>query len=119
MERMESGGRLSQAVTHLGVAYLAGQVAAPGEPIEAQTRNVLKRIDELLARCGSDRSRMLMATIWLADMGDFDAMNAIWDAWIGGSGAPARATVEAKLAAAGYKVEIAVIAACGTDTRQA
>lgn len=116
MQRIESGGRLSQAVTHRGAAYLAGQVAAPGEPIEAQTRAVLRRIDDLLARCGSDRSRMLMATIWLADMSDYDAMNAVWDAWIDGAGAPARATVEAKLAAPGYKIEIAVIAACGADT---
>ena len=109
--RIQSGPRMSQAVIHRGVAYLAGQVGAPGEDIAAQTRAVLDSIDDLLTAAGTDRSRLLHATIWLADMADFDAMNLVWEKWIGGADAPARATGEVRLAAPEYKVEIIVSAA--------
>jgi len=111
VQRIDSGPRMSQAVIHGNTVYLAGQVAAPGESVTAQTGAVLAQIDALLARTGSDRSKLLSATIWLADMADFAEMNAVWDAWIGGENAPARATGEARLAAPGYKVEIIVVAA--------
>jgi enamine deaminase RidA (YjgF/YER057c/UK114 family) len=111
IERIGSGPRMSQAVVHGDTVYLAGQVGAPGENVTAQTRAVLASIEALLAQAGSDKSRILSATIWLADMADFGEMNAVWDAWVDGRDAPARATGEAKLAAPDYKVEIIVIAA--------
>ena len=109
--RIDQGARMSQAVVHGDTIYLAGQVGAPGESVTAQTKAVLANIDDLLARAGSDRRHLLSATIWLADMADFAEMNAVWDAWIAGGDAPARATGEAKLATPDYKVEIIVIAA--------
>jgi enamine deaminase RidA (YjgF/YER057c/UK114 family) len=109
--RIARGPRMSQAVIHGETIYLSGQVGAPGEIVTAQTRAVLAQIETLLAECGSDKDHILMATIWLADMGDFAEMNLVWDAWIGDVEAPARATGEAKLATADYKVEIIIIAA--------
>ncbi|MCW6537552.1 RidA family protein [Sphingomonas lycopersici] len=111
IERIESGARMSQAVIHGDTIYLAGQVGAPGESVTAQTTAVLAEIDDLLARCGSDRSHILSATIWLADMSDFAEMNKVWDAWVAPGAAPARATGEAKLATPDYRVEIIVVAA--------
>ncbi|MBN9506341.1 MAG: RidA family protein [Altererythrobacter sp.] len=111
IQRLHSGPRMSQAVIHGGIVYLAGQVGAPGEDAEAQTRAVLASVDSLLAEAGTDRSRILQATIWLADMADFAVMNEVWEEWIGGANAPARATGEVKLATPDYKVEIIVTAA--------
>lgn len=112
IERLKSGPRMSQAVIHNGIVYLAGQVGAPGEDAETQTRAVLASIDNLLGEAGTDRSRILQATIWLADIAaDFDALNHVWEEWIGGNNAPARATGEARLATPAYKVEIIVTAA--------
>jgi enamine deaminase RidA (YjgF/YER057c/UK114 family) len=113
IERKHTGARMSQIVIHGDTVYLAGQVAekAPGAPAGAQTEAILKRIDELLAEAGSDKTKMLSATIWLADMRDFDAMNEVWDAWVPEGHAPGRACVEAKLAFTKYTVEIRVIAA--------
>lgn len=111
IERLHSGPRMSQAVIHNGIVYLAGQIGAPGEDAQAQTQAVLASIDNLLAEAGTDRSRLLQATIWLADMADFAAMNEVWEEWIGGVSAPARATGEVRLAAPEYKVEIIVTAA--------
>ena len=111
IERIESGPRMSQAVIHGNTVYLAGQVGAPGQSVTVQTQAVLKQIERLLAAAGSDKSKILTATIWLADMADFGEMNAVWDAWVGGKDAPARATGEAKLATPAYKVEIIVVAA--------
>jgi enamine deaminase RidA (YjgF/YER057c/UK114 family) len=102
---------MSQAVLHGDTVYLAGQVGAPGENLTAQTRAILAGIEALLKEAGSAKSHILNATIWLADMADFDEMNAVWDAWLGGQDAPARATGEAKLANPDYKVEIIVTAA--------
>lgn len=111
IQRIRSGQRMSQAVVHGETIYLAGQVGAPGRSVTEQTREILASIEELLAECGSDKSKLLSATIWLADMSDFGEMNAVWDAWVGGRDAPARATGEARLATPDYKVEIIVIAA--------
>lgn len=109
--RIDQGPRMSQAVVHGDTIYLAGQVGAPGESVTEQTKAVLAQIEALLAQTGSDKDHLLMATIWLADMADFAEMNAVWDPWIAGHGAPARAAGEAKLAAPDYKVEIIIIAA--------
>ncbi|WCT73475.1 RidA family protein [Sphingomonas naphthae] len=109
--RIDTGPRMSQAVIHNDTIYLAGQVGAPGESVSKQTRAVLAEIDDLLAQTGSDRDHLLSAQIWLADMADFAEMNAEWDAWIAGHGAPTRATGEAKLATPDYRVEIIIVAA--------
>lgn len=111
IERLHSGPRMSQAVIHNGLVYLAGQIGAPGEDTAAQTNAVLDKIDTLLAEAGTAKSHILTATIWLADIEDFGAMNAVWDQWIGGANAPARATGEVKLATPDYRVEIIVTAA--------
>ncbi|GBQ31228.1 RidA family protein [Gluconacetobacter azotocaptans] len=111
--RIQSGPRMSQAVIHGDTIYLAGQVAldAPGQPVAAQTADILARIDTLLAEAGSDKTKLLTATIWLADMTDFDEMNAIWDAWVIPGATPARACVESRLAAPQFTVEIGIVAA--------
>jgi enamine deaminase RidA (YjgF/YER057c/UK114 family) len=113
IRRIEPGPRMSQAVVHGGIAYLAGQVGAPGASVAEQTRAGLAQVDRLLAEAGSDKSRILSATIWLADIGTFAEMNSVWEAWIDPANPPARATGESKLAASEYKVEIIVTAACG------
>jgi enamine deaminase RidA (YjgF/YER057c/UK114 family) len=114
IKRLHPGPRMSQVVIHNGVAYLAGQVAKdPEKDLTDQTRQVLATIDSLLAEAGSDKSRILSATIYLADMGNFAAMNAVWDAWVPAGSTPARATVEASLATPKYQVEIMVTAAAG------
>jgi enamine deaminase RidA (YjgF/YER057c/UK114 family) len=104
---------MSQAVIHSDVVYLAGQVALDnaGKPVADQTRGILGRIDALLEQAGTDKSKLLSATIWLADISTFAEMNAVWDAWVDPANTPARATVEARLAAPEYTVEIAVTAA--------
>jgi enamine deaminase RidA (YjgF/YER057c/UK114 family) len=113
IERIEPGPRMSQAVVHNGVVFLAGQVAQgrPGASVAEQTRDILARIDALLAAAGTDKTKLLTANIWLADIKTFDEMNGVWDKWVAPGAAPARATVEAKLAAPHYTVEIAVTAA--------
>lgn len=113
IERFETGPRMSQAVVFGGFAFLAGQVAvdAPGASVTEQTKNILDRIDTLLERIGSDRSKILSATIWLSDISAFSHMNAVWDAWVPEGHAPARATVEARLADPQFAVEIAIVAA--------
>lgn len=111
--RIGVGPRMSQAVAHGQTVYLAGQVAnnTAGDSVEAQTREILETIDSLLAEAGSDKTKILSATIYLVDMATFPEMNKVWDTWVVQGHTPARATVEAKLAAPPYKVEIAVIAA--------
>ncbi len=114
IERRHVGKRLSELVIHrgAGLAYLAGQVASdPSADITSQTRQVLAQIDSLLAEAGSDKSRILSATIYLPDMTDFGSMNAVWESWVVAGQTPARATVQAKLAAPEYRVEIQVVAA--------
>ncbi|AXC51262.1 RidA family protein [Paracoccus suum] len=111
IKRFETSARMSMAVVHNGVAYLAGQVGEPTKDISGQTQDCLDRVEALLAQVGTDKSRILSAQIWLADMADFAAMNAVWDAWVPRGSAPARATGEAKLATPDYKVEVIVTAA--------
>lgn len=112
IQRIDAGQRMSEASIHNGIVYLAGQVAEDASAgIEEQTRQVLAAIDDLLARAGSNKARILRAQIFLADINDFAGMNAAWDAWVPAGHAPARATVEAKLAKPAWKVEIVVTAA--------
>ena len=109
--RIDAGKRMSEASIHGGIAYLAGQIPlTAGADIETQTREVLSEIDELLAKCGSDKTKILRAQIYLADIADFDGMNRAWDSWVVSGNAPSRATVEAKLANPDWKVEIVVTA---------
>ena len=114
VERLQPGPRMSQAVIHNKTVYLAGQIAsgAPAAGVGEQTRDILQRIDGLLAQAKSDKSRILSATIWLVDMASFAEMNRVWDAWVIAGSAPARATVVSpQLASSDFKVEIAIIAA--------
>ena len=111
IKRIDKGPRMSGAVVHNDTVYLSGQVGTPGSSVADQTREVLFEIDRLLAAAGTDKSRLLSATIWLADIADFAEMNRVWDAWVSKGHAPARATGESRLAAPGYKVEIIVTAA--------
>ncbi|NIX75566.1 RidA family protein [Microvirga terricola] len=113
IQRIKPGPRMSGAVVHGNTVYLAGQVAnaTAGKSVGEQTQEILSIIDGLLAEAGTDKTKILMTNIWLTDMATFQEMNAVWDSWVAQGNAPARATVEAKLAAPQYKVEIAVIAA--------
>jgi enamine deaminase RidA (YjgF/YER057c/UK114 family) len=112
IQRINPGKRLSDAVVHGSTIYLAGQVASdPGVDIRAQARDILAQIDRLLGGLGSSKNRLLSATIYLADMADFAAMNEVWDAWVPQGDLPARATVQAKLAKPEYRIEIQAIAA--------
>ena len=112
IQRLHVGKRMSEAAIHNGVVYLAGQVAAdPAQDITSQTRQVLDAVDRLLGEAGSDKTRILQATIFLKDIADFPAMNAVWDAWVPQGQTPPRATVQATLATPQYLVEVKVIAA--------
>lgn len=112
LRRLHVSGRLSEAAIHNGVVYLAGQVPDDdSKDIRGQTAEVLGMVDRLLAEAGSDKSRMLNVQIFLADLADFAGMNAVWDAWVPTGNAPPRATVQARLAHPGWKIEIVVTAA--------
>ena len=111
IERHDAGPRMSQAVVHNGTVYLAGQVSKNPDGVQAQTRDILARIDELLARAGTDKSKLLSATIWLTDISTWSSMNEVWDAWVDQANPPVRAAIEAALAGPEYKVEIMVVAA--------
>ena len=112
IRRLHVGPRMSQAVVHGNTVFLAGQVADnPVPSVEEQTRQVLARIDSLLQEAGTDKSKILSANIWLADIGRFAEMNSVWDAWVSPGNTPARATVQAALATPAYLVEIMVVAA--------
>lgn len=112
IERLDTSQRMSQVVICNGLVWLAGQVADDAtQDITGQTRQVLAAIDALLARAGSSKERLIAAQIFLVDMAEFAAMNAVWDEWIAAAGKPARATVQAKLARPLYKIEIVVTAA--------
>lgn len=113
VDRRHVGKRLCEMVIHNGAVYLAGIVAedpVPEDPA-AQTKNILDQIDRLLAEAGTDKTKILTATIWLSDIRFYDALNSVWDAWVPAGNTPARACVEAKLAFPKFKVEIRVIAA--------
>ncbi|MGI9484386.1 MAG: RidA family protein [Geminicoccaceae bacterium] len=113
IKRIDAGDRMSQAVIHGDTVYTAGQVAqnAPGGSVTEQTQDILNAIDRLLAEGGTDKSKLLTASIWLADIGDFAEMNAVWDAWVSPGNTPCRACVESKLASPKFTVEIMVTAA--------
>ena len=112
IRRIEPNKRLSAAVVHGNVVYVSGQVPnTPHADVTTQTREILAKIDRLLREAGSDKSRLVNASVWLADITTFDAMNTAWEAWLPPGQAPARATVEARIANPAYRVEIAVVAA--------
>jgi enamine deaminase RidA (YjgF/YER057c/UK114 family) len=111
--RIDVGPRMSEAAIHNGVAYLAGQVGKPGGSVADQTRDALAEVDRILALAGSNKTRILSAQVWLADIAGYAEMNAVWDAWVPQGQTPARATGESKLAAPDYLVEVIVVAAVG------
>lgn len=113
IQRHDVGERMSQAVVHNGTVYLAGQVAVDksGASVAEQTGNILERIDRYLGEAGTDKSKLLSAQIWLADISTFSEMNEVWDAWVSPGNTPCRACVESKLAAPQFTVEIMVVAA--------
>ncbi len=110
--RHDVGARMSQVVVHGDTVYLAGQVADDTSAgVGGQTEQILRKIDDKLASVGSDKSKLLSANLWISDMRYFNEMNAVWDAWVAPGDTPARACVEAQLAAPQYQVEIMVVAA--------
>jgi len=113
IKRIQPGPRMSQAVVYGNIAFLAGQVAAnaPGASVAEQTKDILAGADKLFAEAGTDKTKLLSATIWITDMATFHEMNGVWDAWVSPGNTPGRACVEAKLAAPQFTVEIAVVAA--------
>jgi enamine deaminase RidA (YjgF/YER057c/UK114 family) len=113
IRRIQPGPRLSQAVVHDNVVYIAGQVAPPnsGNTVGDQTRAILAQIDRLLAEAGTSKANLLSASVWLADIKTFDQMNEAWEKWVVAGSTPARATVETRLAGPAFLVEIAAIAA--------
>jgi enamine deaminase RidA (YjgF/YER057c/UK114 family) len=112
IQRIQAGSRMSQAVVHNGLVYIAGQVANdPKAGIEGQTRDVLAKIDALLQAAGTDKSKLLSVNVFLPAIVDFDAMNSVYDQWIDPQNPPARACVEARLAVPDLRIEITAIAA--------
>ena len=111
INRIGVGARMSEAVAYNGIVWLAGQVGHPGDSVADQTKTCLAEVDRILAEAGTDKTRILSAQIWLADISTFGEMNAVWDAWVPAGNTPARATGEAKLATPDYKVEVIVTAA--------
>lgn len=111
IQRINPGSRMSPAVIYNGLIWLSGQVGTSGASVAEQTKDMLAKVDALLESNNSSKSRILQATIWLADMNDFSEMNAVYDAWIDPANPPARAAGEAKLASPDLKVEIIVTAA--------
>ena len=111
IKRFGVGARMSEAVAYNGLVWVAGQVGNPGDSVAEQTKTCLAEVDRILAEVGTDKTRILSAQIWLADMADFAEMNSVWDQWVPAGNTPARATGEAKLAAPEYKVEVIVTAA--------
>ena len=112
IQRFDVGTRLSEMAIHNGVVYLAGQIPEdPNLDIEGQTREVLQAIDRLLARAGTDKSKLLMVQIFLVDLADFEGMNRVWDAWVVQGHTPPRATVQANLASPKWRIEVVATAA--------
>ncbi|RYF14295.1 MAG: RidA family protein [Comamonadaceae bacterium] len=112
VQRFDVGNRLSEMAIHNGTVYLAGQVPDDAtQDIHGQTRQVLAAVDALLTRAGTDKSKILMAQVFLPDMADFAGMNEAWDAWVEPGNAPPRATVQAGLAKAEWRIEVVVTAA--------
>jgi enamine deaminase RidA (YjgF/YER057c/UK114 family) len=112
IQRFHVGARLSEMAIHNGTVYLAGQVPDdPTKDIGGQTAEVLASIDKLLAEAGTDKSRLLMVQIYLADLADFPGMNAVWDVWVTQGQTPPRATVQAQLARPEWRIEVVATAA--------
>ena len=113
LKRIGAGNRMSEAVIHNGMVYLAGMVAETtvGKSVKEQTKDILSQIDDVLKQAGSDKTKIVKANIWLTDIKTWAEMNEAWDAWVVKCQTPARATVESKLAAPGLDVEIMVEAA--------
>ena len=112
IERIDRGPRMSQAVVHGDRVYLAGQVADDtSQDVAGQTRQILDKIEALLAKAGSSKENILTANVWLSDIGTFDEMNSVWDPWVSRENPPCRACVESRLATPAYTVEIMVVAA--------
>lgn len=111
IQRHGTTRRYSDSVVHQGTVYLVEVPASPDGDIGAQTRSLLNSVEQLLAQAGSDKSKLLMVTVYLADMADYDGMNAVWDAWVPEGCAPTRACVQARLANPGWRVEMAITAA--------
>ena len=111
IKRIGTGKRMSEASCYNGIVWVAGQVGNPGESVAAQTATCLDEVDPILAEAGTDKTRILSAQIWLADMANFAEMNGVWDAWVPQGNTPARATGEARLATQDYSVEVIVVAA--------
>ena len=107
IERFHSNHRMSQLVAHGGLLYTSGLIPdMEGGSIEEQTRQILNKLDCLLKEAGSEKSKIISATIWLVDMNDFSAMNEIWDRWVDPENPPARACVQSGLALPQWKIEI-------------
>ncbi len=121
LKRINPGKRMSAAVIHNGMAYLAGFVSenAKGKSVKEQTLDILADIDATLKKAGTNKTNIVKANIWLTDMATFSQMNEAWDSWVVDGQTPARATVESKLAAPGYDVEIMVEAAILKKTAKA
>ena len=112
IQRFETNHRRSRAVVHNGVVYLAGQVARdPSGDIARQTKEALENVDDMLALAGTDKSRVLSATIWLRDMADFQGMNAVWDAWIDPENPPARCCGQVSMARPELRIEVMITCA--------
>ena len=112
IKRLHVGPRMSQVVIHGDTVYTAGIVADDtNTDVAGQTGQILDKIDRYLAEAGSNKSKILTATIWLTDIKDFNDVNTVWDAWVSKDNPPTRACVESKLAAPQYKIEIRVVAA--------
>ena len=111
IKRHNAGPRMSQGVVHNNTVYVAGQVSDEAPTAKGQTQAILRKIDEILAACGSHKSKLLSTTIYLSNMAYYSEMNEAWDAWVEAGSTPARATVEARLAAPRFLVEIMVVAA--------
>ena len=111
LKRLEAGKRMSSAVIHNGMAYLAGFVAeaAAGKSVKEQTADILQQIDATLKAAGTSKTNIVKANIWLTDIKTWAEMNEAWDAWVVPGQTPARATVESKLAAPGLSVESAAV----------
>ncbi len=112
LQRVDTTSRYSEAVIVNGLIFCAGMVPdTPASDIKTQTENVLRQVEALLERCFSDKGKLVDATIFLANLADYAAMNQVWDAWLPAGKAPARTTVAAKLADPHWKIEIKIIAA--------
>lgn len=111
IKRIETGKRMSQAAIYGNLVWLAGQCGTAGESITVQTQETLAKIERLLTEAGSDKTRILNTTIWLANINDYAEMNAVWDAWVPDGCAPARACGEMRLGGVGFDVEIICAAA--------